>query len=303
MKKELLSVAVLICLAAGCKETDEGRDGSGMFEATEIIVSSEISGRLERLDVKEGDKLKAGQVVGLVDTMQLHWLKVQALQAVDAVEERIPDLDKVLEVYRLKVKRGEEELARVERLLKGKAATRKQYEDAKAMVEEGRSMLEGQTHQAEVMIAGARAESEAIALKVEQVEDMLRRCWIVNPIDGTVLAKYTQAKELTAPVKALYKIGDLDNLYLQVYLEGGKAWGVKVGDPVKVYAQLGGGREQEYAGTVAWIASEAEFVPKTIQTQDDRDNLVYAVKIHVKNDGNLRVGMYADVEFQRDEEI
>ena len=303
MKKELLSVAVLFCLAAGCKETDDERDGSGMFEATEIIVSSEISGRLEWLDVKEGDRLKAGQVVGLVDTMQLHWLKVQALQAVAAVEERIPDLDKVLEVYRLKVKRGEEELARVERLLKGKAATRKQYEDAKAMVEEGRSMLEGQTHQAEVMIAGARAESEAIALKVEQVEDMLRRCRIVNPIDGTVLAKYTQAKELTAPVKALYKIGDLDNLYLQVYLEGGMAWGIQVGDPVKVYAQLGGGREQKYAGTVAWIASEAEFVPKTIQTQDDRDNLVYAVKIHVKNDGHLRVGMYADVEFQRDGEI
>ena len=298
MKKQVLSAAVVLLLAAGCKDKGEERDGSGMFEATEIIVSSEISGRLERLDVKEGDRLKAGQVVGLVDTMQLHWLKVQAEQAVRAVDERIPDLDKVLEVYRLKLERGEEELARVERLLAGKAATRKQYEDAKAMVEEGRAMLEGQTHQAEVTIAGARAERDAVALKVDQVKDMIRRCHIVNPIDGTVLAKYTQAKELTAPVKALYKIGDLENMYLQIYLEGGKMGDLQVGAPVRVFAQLGGGREQEYAGTVAWIASEAEFVPKTIQTQDDRDNLVYAVKIHVKNDGKLRMGMYADVELQ-----
>lgn len=298
MKKQILSVAAILCLAAGCKDKGEERDGSGMFEATEIIVSSEISGRLERLDVKEGDFLKAGQVVGLVDTMQLHWLKVQAEQAVRAVDERIPDLDKVLEVYRLKLERGEQELARVERLLEGKAATRKQYEDAKAMVEEGRAMLEGQTHQAEVTIAGARAERDAVALKVDQVKDMIRRCHIVNPIEGVVLAKYTQAKELTAPVKALYKIGDLENMYLQVYLEGGKMGALQVGDPVRVFAQLGGGREQEYTGTVSWIASEAEFVPKTIQTQDDRDNLVYAVKIHVKNDGKLRVGMYADVEFQ-----
>lgn len=297
MRNKVWSLAILACLGAGCKDKAEERDASGMFEAREVIVSSEISGRLEKLDVMEGDYLEAGKVVGMIDTMQLHWLKLQAQQAVKAVNERIPDLDKVLRVYRLKLEKGEKELKRVERLLEGKAATQKQYDDVKAMVDEGRAMLSGQTHQAEVTIAGAKAESAAIALKIDQVNDQIRRCMIVNPIAGTVLAKYTEEKELAAPVKALYKIGDLKNMHLQVYRESRRIGNLKVGDPVKVFAKLGGEKEREYRGTVSWIASDAEFVPKTIQTQDERDNLVYAVKIHVENDGMLRVGMYADVKF------
>lgn len=297
MKNKVLSIVVLVCLGVGCKDKTEERLVSGMFETREIVVSSEISGRVERLDIMEGDYVEAGKVVGLIDTMQLHWLKVQAQQAAVAVNERIPDLDKVLEVYRLKLEKGEKELARVERLLVGKAATQKQYDDVKAMVDEGRSALAGQTHQAEVMIASAKAESAAIALKVDQVNDQIRRCIIVNPISGVVLAKYTEEKELAAPVKALYKIGDMKNMYLQVYVEGSQANRLKVGDAVQVFAQLGGGEEREYQGKISWIASDAEFVPKTVHTQDERDNLVYAVKIHVENDGVLRVGMYADVKF------
>ena len=255
MKNTILGLVILACLGVGCKDKTEERDASGMFETREVIVSSEMSGRVERLEVMEGDYIEAGKVVGLIDTMQLHWLKVQAQQAVKAVDERIPNLDKVLEVYRLKVEKGEKELKRVERLLEGKAATRKQYDDVKAMVDEGRSALAGQTHQAEVMIAGAKAESAAIALKVDQVNDQIRRCLIVNPIEGTVLAKYTEEKELAAPVKALYKIGDLKNMTLQVYLEGGRIGGLKVGDPVRVFAKLGGGEEREYRGKISWIAS------------------------------------------------
>ena len=297
MKSKVLGLVVLACWGLGCKDKRGERDVSGMFEAREVIVSSEMSGRVERLDVMEGDYIEAGKVVGLIDTMQLHWLKVQVQQAVKAVEERIPDLDKILEVYRLKIEKGERELKRVECLLEGKAATRKQYDDVKAMVEEGRSALAGQTHQAEVMIAGAKAESAAIALKIDQVNDQIQRCIIKNPIAGTVLAKYTEEKELAAPVKALSKIGDLKNMTLQVYLEGERVGGLKVGDPVRVFAQLGGGKERKYSGKISWIASEAEFVPRTVQTQDERDNLVYAVKIHVETDGFLRIGMYADVKF------
>ena len=297
MNNKILSIVFLACFGVGCNNKVEERQASGMFETREIVVSSEISGRVERLEVMEGDYIEEGKVVGLIDTMQLHWLKVQARQAALAVNERIPELDKVLEVYRLKVARGEKELARVERLLAGKAATQKQYDDVKAMVDEGRSALEGQTHQAEVMIAGAKAESAAIALKVEQVNDQIRRCVITNPVSGIVLAKYTEEKELAAPVKALYKIGDLKNMYIQVYVEGSQANRLKVGDSVRVFAQLGGGEEREYQGNISWIASDAEFVPKTVHTQDERDNLVYAVKIHVENDGALRVGMYGDVKF------
>ena len=298
MNSKILYTVFLACVfGVGCNHKMEKRQASGMFETREVVVSSEISGRVERLEVMEGDYVEAGKVVGLIDTMQLHWLKVQAQQAAVAVNERIPNLDKILEVYRLKVERGEKELARVERLLAGKAATQKQYDDVKAMVDEGRSALEGQTHQAEVMIAGAKAESAAIALKVDQVNDQIRRCLITNPVSGVVLAKYTEEQELAAPVKALYKIGDMKNMYLQVYVEGFQANRLKVGDSVKVSAQLGGGEEREYQGRISWIASDAEFVPKTVHTQDERDNLVYAVKIHVENDGVLRVGMYGDVKF------
>ena len=298
MNSKMLYTVFLACVfGVGCNHKTEKRQASGMFETREVVVSSEISGRVERLEVMEGDYVEAGKVVGLIDTMQLHWLKVQAQQAAVAVNERIPNLDKILEVYRLKVERGEKELARVERLLAGKAATQKQYDDVKAMVDEGRSALEGQTHQAEVMIAGAKAESAAIALKVDQVNDQIRRCLITNPVSGVVLAKYTEEQELAAPVKALYKIGDMKNMYLQVYVEGFQANRLKVGDSVKVFAQLGGGEEREYQGRISWIASDAEFVPKTVHTQDERDNLVYAVKIHVENDGVLRVGMYGDVKF------
>ena len=298
MNSKILYTVFLACVfGVGCNHKMEKRQASGMFETREVVVSSEISGRVERLEVMEGDYVEAGKVVGLIDTMQLHWLKVQAQQAAVAVNERIPNLDKILEVYRLKVERGEKELARVERLLAGKAATQKQYDDVKAMVDEGRSALEGQTHQAEVMIAGAKAESAAIALKVDQVNDQIRRCLITNPVSGVVLAKYTEEQELAAPVKALYKIGDMKNMYLQVYVEGFQANRLKVGDSVKVFAQLGGGEEREDQGRISWIASDAEFVPKTVHTQDERDNLVYAVKIHVENDGVLRVGMYGDVKF------
>ena len=298
MNSKILYTVFLACVfGVGCNHKMEKCQASGMFETREVVVSSEISGRVERLEVMEGDYVEAGKVVGLIDTMQLHWLKVQAQQAAVAVNERIPNLDKILEVYRLKVERGEKELARVERLLAGKAATQKQYDDVKAMVDEGRSALEGQTHQAEVMIAGAKAESAAIALKVDQVNDQIRRCLITNPVSGVVLAKYTEEQELAAPVKALYKIGDMKNMYLQVYVEGFQANRLKVGDSVKVFAQLGGGEEREYQGRISWIASDAEFVPKTVHTQDERDNLVYAVKIHVENDGVLRVGMYGDVKF------
>lgn len=262
MNNKILSIVFLACLGVGCNNKVEERQASGMFETREVVVSSEISGRVERLEVMEGDYIEEGKVVGLIDTMQLHWLKVQARQAALAVNERIPELDKVLEVYRLKVERGEKELARVERLLAGKAATQKQYDDVKAMVDEGRSALEGQTHQAEVMIAGAKAESAAIALKVEQVNDQIRRCVITNPVSGIVLAKYTEEKELAAPVKALYKIGDLKNMYLQIYVEGSRANRLKVGDPVQVYAQLGGEKNGNTKGESRGLPRMRSSYPK-----------------------------------------
>ena len=147
-------------------------------------------------------------------------------------------------------------------------------------------------------IAGARDEAKVYALKMEQVKDQLRRCKIVNPLSGTVLLKYSEEQELAAPAKALYKIGDLENLFLRVYVGSGQVARLQIGEEVKVYAQYGQKEYKGYAGKITWISSEAEFTPKTIQTRDERENLVYAVKISVKNDGFLKIGMYADVKFK-----
>lgn len=283
-------------LAMGCSDKQSEYDASGMFEVDEVVVSSEISGRLVKFDVEEGVQLKAGETVGLIDTMQLHWLKEQAKQAIRAIDSRIPDVDMQLAAYRQQVEKGEAEQKRVERLLAGGAATQKQYDDVKNEVAVGRSMLEAQTNQLEAMVSGAKEEMRVYELKIKQVEDQIRRCVITNPIEGTVLAKYIEEDELAAPVKALYKIGDLNNMYLRIYLEVTQMDSLRVGSPVEVYVGSVEDNKRKYEGRVVWISPEAEFVPTAVQTQNERENLVYAVKVYVKNDGLLRVGMYADVK-------
>ena len=296
-KMTFKGIGYAMCLLAmGCSDKQSEYDASGMFEVEEVVVSSEISGRLVKFDVEEGAQLKAGETVGLIDTMQLHWLKEQAKQAIRAIDSRIPDVDMQLAAYRQQLEKGEAEQKRVERLLAGGAATQKQYDDVKNEVAVGRSMLEAQTNQLEAMVSGAKEEMTVYDLKIKQVEDQIRRCVITNPIDGTVLAKYIEEDELAAPVKALYKIGDLNNMYLRIYLEVTQMDSLRVGSPVEVYVGSIEDNKRKYEGRVVWISPEAEFVPTAVQTQNERENLVYAVKVHVKNDGLLRVGMYADVK-------
>lgn len=295
--KKLIYTILLGCGIAACNGNDREYDASGIFEAKTVIVSSEISGRLERLAIEEGDVVEKGQIVGNVDTMQLHWLRLQAEKGERAVNSRIPDVEKQLNVTREQLKKATIERDRVARLLKGGAATEKQMDDANTQVEVITKMLAAQTNQLNTAVAGARDEGDVYGLKIEQVKDQLRRCQIVNPISGTVLMKYTEENELTAPAKALYKVGNLENLFLRVYVESGQLARLKVGQDVEVYAQCGAREYKQYPGKITWIASEAEFTPKTIQTRDERENLVYAVKISVKNDGFLKIGMYADVKF------
>ena len=296
-KMTIKGIGCAMCLLAmGCSDKQSEYDASGMFEVEEVVVSSEISGRLVAFDVEEGAQLKAGETVGLIDTMQLHWLKEQAKQAIRAIDSRIPDVDMQLAAYRQQLEKGEAEQKRVERLLAGGAATQKQYDDVKNEVAVGRSMLEAQTNQLEAMVSGAKEEMEVYRLKIKQVEDQIRRCVITNPIEGTVLAKYIEEDELAAPVKALYKIGDLNDMYLRIYLEVTEMDSLRVGSPVEVYVGSMEDNKRKYEGRVVWISPEAEFVPTAVQTQNERENLVYAVKVHVKNDGLLRVGMYADVK-------
>lgn len=295
-KSDLIVVSLLVLFVPGCKDADSTYDVSGVFEVREMVVSSEISGRLVQFDVEEGDRIEEGTVVGLIDTMQLYWLKMQARQAINAINSKIPDVDKQLAGYRQQLAKAETEEKRVARLFEGGAATQKQYDDVKNEVEIGRSMLEAQTNQIEALVESAKNEMEVYDLKIKQLEDQIRRCIIKNPLSGVVLAKYIEKDELAAPVKALYKIGDLDNMVLRVYLENSMMDSLRIGQKVDVYVGYSENGKRKYEGKVAWISPEAEYVPTAVQTQNERENLVYAVKIHVKNDGYLRVGMYGDIK-------
>lgn len=297
MDSKYAYVFLLCLLLQACGGGQENYDASGMFEAKTVIVASEISGRIEELRVKEGDRVEAGSCVGYIDTTQLYLLKLQAERGCRAVDKRIPDMDKQLEMTRRQLKKMEVERNRVEGMFRGGAATAKQVDDVETQLQVVKSMLAAQTNQLAAGIAGAHEEADVYALKMKQVEDQIRRCYIVNPISGTVLAKYTEVKELASPAKALYKIGDLKNMYLRVYVGSGELAGLKIGQQVEVYAQCGVEKYRMYPGKVSWISQEAEFTPKTVQTRDERENLVYAVKIDVENDGFLKIGMYADVRF------
>lgn len=294
-----ISIVLFYCvLCIACEEKNEEVKVTGIFEAREVLVSSEMSGRLLNLDVQEGEVLEPGAIVGLIDTMQLFWLKMQALKTIQAIRDKIPNTQKQLAVYKQQLAKGEMEKKRIERLFAGGAATQKQLDDVKNEVEIGHLQIKAEEDQLDAMIASARSEIDVYELKVRQIDDQIKRCVIKNPIKGTVLSKYSEENELTSPVKALYKIADLDDMFIRVYVNTKYLNNLHVGSFLKVCVENQGELIREYDGKITWIASEAEFVAKAVQTQEDRDNLVYAVKIHVKNDGFLRVGMYANVKLR-----
>ena len=260
------ALIALALLAAACSNRNGDYDASGTFEATEVIVSAEGNGRIERLDVEEGQHLTAGEVVGSIDSIQLYLKKLQLEKSIGATQSRRQDIAKQLDDIN-------SQLAVLEKQLAAQ-----------------RSTLENNNR-------GVSEESSGLEIQIAQVEDQLGKCRIKSPISGTVLTKYAERGEVTAQGKPLFKIADTDSMKLRAYISSGQLTELKLGDPVRVFADAGDKGSRQYEGRVIWIADKAEFTPKTIQTRDERANLVYAVKIAVPNDGLLKIGMYADVKF------
>lgn len=291
----LIFTGLLMSLSA-CNSTSEF-DATGTFEATEIIVSAEANGKLFFLDVEEGTRLTRGAEVGLVDTVQLFLKKLQLQASMKSVEKQRPDIRKQIAATKEQIATAKRERARVENLLKANAANQKQLDDWDSQLIVLQRQLDAQVSSLQNSTESLNEQSSSVAIQVAQVEDQLQKCHILAPIDGTVLSKYAEPGELASVGKPLFKIADVENIYLRAYITSTQLADVKLGDGVKVFADFGGDNRKEYPGTVTWIADEAEFTPKTILTKDERANQVYAVKIAVRNDGMIKIGMYGEVKF------
>ena len=276
-KRYVFQTLLLICLTA-CGSKDEF-DATGTFEATEIVVSSEATGKLFYLNAEEGMHFTQGSEVGLIDTVQLYLKKRQLEAQMKSVESQRPDIHRQIAAT------------------KAQAANRKQLDDWDSQLAVLNRQLEAQLSSLGNTTASLTEQSSSVAIQVAQVEDQLKKCHITVPINGTILAKYAEPSELATVGKPLFKIADMEHIFLRAYLTSSQLESVKLGNEVTVFADFGNAQLRNYTGKIVWISEEAEFTPKTILTNDERANQVYAVKIAVENDGHIKLGMYGKVKF------
>ncbi|MEY8723083.1 HlyD family efflux transporter periplasmic adaptor subunit [Bacteroides stercorirosoris] len=295
--KNLLRLCSLLALFSACGNGTPKYDATGTFETTEVLVSAEASGKLLYFNIEEGTVLKAGQEVGVVDTVQLYLKKLQLEANIKSVEEQRPDILKQVAATKEQITAAERERNRVANLLKVGAANQKQLDDADDQLEVLRKQLVAQNSTLSNSHQSLTWQSSSVGIQVAQVEDQLKKCYITSPITGTVLAKYAEAGELTAVGTPLFKIADTQQMYLRAYITSEQLSQVKLGQKVTVFSDYGTDEHKQYPGVVTWISDTSEFTPKTILTKNERANLVYAVKIAVKNEGYLKIGMYGGVEF------
>jgi len=294
--KSIHNIILAVLLLSACKNTKETHDASGTFEAVETIVSAEATGTIKSLNLEEGQTLQAGQTVGYIDSVQLHLKKKQLEAQITAVLSRKPDIASQTAALREQLRQAEHEQRRTANLVKADAATPKQLDDATAQVTIIKRQIVAQQSTLNINSGSITQESAPLRVQVQQVNDQLARCRIVNPVEGTVLTKYVEANEETTAGKPLYKLAALNTILLRAYISGDQLGKIKIGQQVTVLVDDSKETYKTYPGTLEWISSKAEFTPKTIQTKDERANLVYAIKIRVKNDGYLKIGMYADVK-------
>lgn len=293
--KRIWCYGLLSLLAVGCGNRDDF-DATGTFEATEVTVSAEANGRILCFDVEEGDSVEAAVPVGAIDTVQLYLQKLQLERQVASARSSRPDVRKQATALREQIAQQQTERRRVENLLKDGAATTKQLDDIDAQLKILQGQLDALLSTLHNNLASIDENSSAIELQIAQIEDRMSKCRIVSPVGGTVLAKYAEAGELAAVGRPLMKVADLGQVYLRAYFTSEQLSSLRLGQQVTVTAEFGGDERIDYPGRITWIASESEFTPKSIQTRNSRANLVYAVKIAVKNDGRLKLGLYGEVK-------
>ena len=291
--KRIAYIAILMLTASCGKQTTF--DAQGTFEATEIVVSSEATGKILHFEAEEGTLVEAGQQVGAMDSLQLHLQRKQLIAQQSALLNSRPDIQKQMSSLREQIAKQKSELQRVENMLRDGAATQKQHDDINAHIRVLEGQLEATLSTLGKNTASINDNSASLEAQIAALDDRIAKCHIIAPTNGTVLVKYAEAGELATVGKPLMKIANLEKIYLRAYFTSDQLANIRLGDTVKVIADFGGDEQHEYEGRIAWISSESEFTPKNIQTKDSRANLVYAVKIAVKNDGRLKIGLAGEV--------
>lgn len=292
----ILGIGLSLALAA-CGDKEVEYDASGIFETTEIIVSAQTAGELTALTAEEGRTVEAGEKLGCVDTVQLALKKRQLSASLTATDSKRLDRKRQVAALRQQIDNLQREKARFSELLKADAATEKQVDELDYQIAILQRQLEATEEQINSSNSSLDGQSLGIEAQLAQVEDQIRKSVAASPIKGTILAKYAEPGEYVVPGKPLFKVADISRMKLRAYLTADQLTTLKIGQKVTVYADQGKTDRKAYEGTVVWIADEAEFTPKTIQTREERANLVYAVKIAVSNDGLIKRGMYGDVKF------
>ncbi len=294
----ILSTVLATILATGCSKNTKLSDAYGNFEATTVTVASEAQGRLLFLNVEEGSKLKAGQLVGIVDTTQIHLQKLQVEAGIGTLPSKLRNTLADIEVLKKQKANLIREQDRVSRLVEKKAAPTKQLDDITGqigVIEKQISAIRATTQTGNRAIL---AEKEPLLAQIDVLNERIRRSYIYNPVDGTVLTKMSESQEIVGPGTPLYRIGHLDTLDLRVYADAVQLQSVRLGQTIEVLVDDGAKGYRKMQGRVSWISEQAEFTPKSIQTKEDRVNLVYAIKARVANqDGLLKIGMPAEVNF------
>ncbi len=298
MKRDVAAILAILILAQSCAKTAPLSDAYGNFEAREVIVAAESSGRLLQLEVEEGAYLKAGQVVGLVDTVPLHLRRLHLRASLEALYQKTQDARPQIAVLEAQKQVLEREIRRVELLITRNAATPKQLDDLKGQFQVVEQQMLAAKSQERIVNQGILAEVGPLQAQIRQVDDQIARCYLSNLVSGTVLMKWSEPSEMVITGKPLYKIADLETMTLRAFFSGEQLPHIKIGQIVSVLVDDTRDTNRTLPGQITWISSEAEFTPRIVQTKEARVNLVYAVKIQVKNDGTLKIGMPAEVELR-----
>ena len=296
MKKIIAMAGVALVLNA-CGRKERQYDATGVFEATETTVYAEQTGALLTFNVEEGDTVGLNREVGLIDTTQL-WLKMKQAEAMKSVyQSQKPEQEKQIAVTRQQLAKAKQDQQRYKELVADGAAPAKMLDDANSQVEVLQRQLDAQLSSLRVNTNALDKQMDATDVQAEQLRDQIRKCHILVPAKGTVIEKYVERGEFVSAGKPLFKMADTENMFIRAYVTSAQLENIKTGQKATVFADYGNGGKKEYEGRVTWVSSRSEFTPKTILTDDERADLVYAVKVAIKGDGYVKMGMYGEVLF------
>ena len=296
MKKIIAMAGVALVLNA-CGRKERQYDATGVFEATETTVYAEQTGALLTFNVEEGDTVGRNREVGLIDTTQL-WLKMKQAEAMKSVyQSQKPEQEKQIAVTRQQLAKAKQDQQRYKELVADGAAPAKMLDDANSQVEVLQRQVDAQLSSLRVNTNALDKQMDATDVQAEQLRDQIRKCHILVPAKGTVIEKYVERGEFVSAGKPLFKMADTENMFIRAYVTSAQLENIKTGQKATVFADYGNGGKKEYEGRVTWISSRSEFTPKTILTDDERADLVYAVKVAIKGDGYVKMGMYGEVLF------